>query len=251
MLTHSLTHSLWNGAPHEYRTNVLDLHRTTRTGQPHRPVCRVSTHRTKRGRRRAVGNSGCMGRAPRCDTGSRHRRPIVVTGDGDRLRSVCPECGSVFTREDRVGRCTECQPTNRGGRTEHAEHSARRGYDRRWRALSERARRLQPYCSDCGRQTDLTADHTPEAWNRRESGRSIRLQDIDVVCRRCNAERGAARGENIAPINRSGRLHRLTDRCPICRAQVRPNEYGAIRLHTIGNGRGNPCPMSGQPFPDQ
>lgn len=69
-----------------------------------------------------------------------------------------------------------------------------RGYDYRWEKLSKRARKLQPFCTDCGRTDDLTADHSTEAWRRREAGLPIRLKDIDVVCRQCNTDRGAARG---------------------------------------------------------
>jgi hypothetical protein len=42
---------------------------------------------------------------------------------------------------------------------------------------------------------DLTADHTELAWQRFDAGKTIRLQDIDVVCRSCNSARGEARGE--------------------------------------------------------
>lgn len=41
---------------------------------------------------------------------------------------------------------------------------------------------------------DLTTDHSAEAWRRHEQGLPIRLRDVAVVCARCNAERGAARG---------------------------------------------------------
>lgn len=68
-----------------------------------------------------------------------------------------------------------------------------RGYDTVWRRLSERARRLQRFCSDCFTTDDLTADHSPEAWRRKQAGKTIRLSDIDVVCRSCNAKRGKAR----------------------------------------------------------
>lgn len=72
-----------------------------------------------------------------------------------------------------------------------------RGYNYAWEKLSKRARRLQPFCSDCNATDDLQADHTPEAWERHEAGLPIRLQDIDVVCGPCNRERGAARGERM------------------------------------------------------
>ena len=68
-----------------------------------------------------------------------------------------------------------------------------RGYDQTWRKLSERARRRQPWCSDCYTTEDLTADHSETAWRRRAAGKPIRLRDVDVVCRSCNAIRGRAR----------------------------------------------------------
>lgn len=72
--------------------------------------------------------------------------------------------------------------------------STAHGYDTAWRKLSERARRLQPFCSDCGATEDLQGDHSPEAWKRKAEGKVIRLADIDVVCGGCNIRRGPARG---------------------------------------------------------
>lgn len=95
--------------------------------------------------------------------------------------------------------CMTCgEPSEATYCPEHTRHSwkpsaAARGYDWRWLQLSRRARRLQPFCSDCGATEDLTADHSPEAWRRKEAGLVIRLKDVDVVCRGCNARRGRAR----------------------------------------------------------
>lgn len=74
-----------------------------------------------------------------------------------------------------------------------------RGYGAAWQKLSVRARRLQPFCSDCGATDDLTADHSPEAWERVAAGLPVRLADVDVVCRGCNSRRGRARpwGEGV------------------------------------------------------
>lgn len=115
------------------------------------------------------------------------------------LRSVCSACGTVYERERNGSRCPECRPARARTVGELAHERRRgstrqRGYDQRWRRLSERARRLQPFCSDCGRPDQLTADHSPTAWERRAAGLPIRLEDIDVVCAPCNAERGPARG---------------------------------------------------------
>lgn len=113
----------------------------------------------------------------------------------ERLPSVCPDCGRVYDRDDNTAACPECVPT-RTSRPNHygKESSTARGYGYAWRRLSERARRLSPQCEDCGAVEDLTTDHSAEAWRRHELGQVIRLCDVAVVCRVCNAERGAARG---------------------------------------------------------
>ncbi len=79
--------------------------------------------------------------------------------------------------------------------------AAQRGYDSAWNRLSKRARRLQPFCSDCGSTEDLQSDHTPQAWARRAAGKAIRLSDIQVLCGPCNRAAGAARGR---PLTRGG-----------------------------------------------
>ena len=95
--------------------------------------------------------------------------------------------------------CLECgEPSNGPRCDEHRRPAASRpsraaGYDTAWDRLSRRARKLQPFCSDCGTRDDLTTDHSPEAWKRKERGLAIRLEDVSVVCRACNSRRGAAR----------------------------------------------------------
>lgn len=113
----------------------------------------------------------------------------------DRLPTVCPDCGRVYERDDTTAACPDCKPVRTARPNHYARGSATaRGYGYAWRKLSERARRLSPQCEDCGATTDLTADHSAEAWLRHERGQVVRLRDVAVVCRRCNAERGAARG---------------------------------------------------------
>lgn len=113
-----------------------------------------------------------------------------------RLQSVCPECGAVFERQTSAAYCETCRPPDTRPRTA-AKREANKGYGARWNRLSKRARKLQPFCSDCGTMDDLTADHTEEAWKRGKAGKLIRLQDIDVVCRSCNSSRGPARGDKV------------------------------------------------------
>lgn len=72
-----------------------------------------------------------------------------------------------------------------------------RGYNSEWDRLSRRARKLQPWCSDCGATENLQCDHSPEAWARKAAGKPIRLRDVDVVCGPCNVERGQARPDTL------------------------------------------------------
>lgn len=84
-------------------------------------------------------------------------------------------------------RCTEHTTTTKGT-------ARQRGYDTAWDRLSRRARKLQPFCLDCGATDDLQTDHTPEAWARRAAGKPLRLKDVQVLCGPCNRAAGAARG---------------------------------------------------------
>lgn len=126
------------------------------------------------------------------------------------MKTICSDCGTAYEM-DGVGTCDECRP-QRDYAYEHKNHVARiyrgsrheRGYDNEWARLSKRARDKQPWCSDCGRPDDLTTDHSVTAWERRAAGKSIRLRDVDVVCRSCNSVRGAARGADAADEHRSG-----------------------------------------------
>lgn len=102
----------------------------------------------------------------------------------------CIVCGEPSTRS----RCDEHQNA-RENRPKDRSRGA--GYSHAWDQLSRRARRLQPFCSDCGTTEDLSCDHTPEAWRRHDAGLPIRLKDVEVVCIRCNIARGKARGEGV------------------------------------------------------
>lgn len=122
--------------------------------------------------------------------------------------------------------CIDCGEPTAGTRC--AQH---RGYDRRWRVLSERARKLQPFCADCGAVEDLQTDHSPEAWERVAAGKPIRLRDVDVVCGPCNRERGQARPESQAP------------------QQVSHNRVGEKRCRATAVGGGKPPTSTLPPRP--
>lgn len=95
--------------------------------------------------------------------------------------------------------------------------AAQRGYDSAWNRLSRRARKIQPWCLDCGATDDLQADHSPEAWQRWEAGKAVRLADVEVVCGPCNRARGQARPDN------QGRYPKPAGQRPEGKAQGRMN----------------------------
>ena len=105
----------------------------------------------------------------------------------------CLDCG----QPSESTRCPDCAAERnrvRGrGIPDRKPSSRDRGYDWQWTKLSARARRVQPFCSDCGRTDDLQADHSEQAWRRKALGLPLRLQDIDVVCGPCNRARGRQR----------------------------------------------------------
>lgn len=111
--------------------------------------------------------------------------PCMDCGEPTKDGTRCSDCATAHARVQTVAQRT---------RPDRKAPAAARGYDSAWRRLSERARRLQPFCTDCGTRQDLQADHSPEAWERKERGLPIRLEDVDVVCGACNRKRGAARG---------------------------------------------------------
>lgn len=107
----------------------------------------------------------------------------------------CLDCGQPSAGT----RCPEHQPTDT--RIRRAQGQA--AYDPVWRALSQRARRAQPWCDDCGITHDLTTDHiipkviAPQLIHAPEN--------LAVRCRPCNASRGATRwtlAEALAVLDR-------------------------------------------------
>jgi hypothetical protein len=85
------------------------------------------------------------------------------------LLKACSDCGTPTDR----ARCPDCQRP-----AAPKESATARGYDAAWERLSKRARRLQPFCSDCGTTEDLTTDHSEAAWKRKDAGKPIRLVDV-------------------------------------------------------------------------
>lgn len=131
----------------------------------------------------------------------------------------CLDCGEPSP----ATRCTDCKAPDR-----HQLTSTARGYDYAWSKLSLRARKMQPFCSDCLTRDDLTVDHSAEAWAAKAAGRSITLAMIEVVCRPCNSRRGAIRhaGQPLTPT-------------PVTPPsdQAKPPDKAQSPLHTLGGYR--------------
>lgn len=97
------------------------------------------------------------------------------------MNRPCIDCGAITSGT----RCVPCEVV--ALRRRPRASATARGYDYRWRKLSERARRLQPFCAWCGATDDLTTDHRvplAAAGTRRPT-----LADVLVLCRPCNSSR--------------------------------------------------------------
>ena len=90
------------------------------------------------------------------------------------MKRPCLVCGTPSNNS----RCaTHTMPRHR---------ETQRAYNKRgWRKASAYVRAMQPYCSRCGSEWDLTADHVVPLARGGEEVPS--LDGIDVLCRRCNS----------------------------------------------------------------
>ena len=105
----------------------------------------------------------------------------------------CLDCHEL-TEDSRCHNCLRDHVNARERATDrHRSSPTERGYGYAWRRLSERARKLQPWCSRCGTDENLSVDHLPSAWERHAQGKSIRLEDIDILCLSCNGSIGSSR----------------------------------------------------------
>jgi len=96
-----------------------------------------------------------------------------------RFNSPCLYCG-VVSRGSTCRQCTaviQSRDINRQIRNKQ--------YDYKWQKLSRYARTIQPYCSRCGSQRDLTADHI---LSLADGGQNT-LDNIMVLCRSCNSSK--------------------------------------------------------------
>ena len=97
-----------------------------------------------------------------------------------RLARPCHRCGEPTS----ATYCPDCRPAP----AEPTRRLATFAYDRRWRKLSTRVRKLQPFCLDCGSRDDLTADHIIPVTEAPELAHEP--LNIAVRCRPCNSAKG-------------------------------------------------------------
>lgn len=95
------------------------------------------------------------------------------------LPRPCIGCGRLI---DKGSRCSECKP-----KYAPKLSPAKRGYDQRWRKLSERVRKAQPWCTWCGWTDSLQADHIITVLE----DESLRLapENLRVLCFDCHRDR--------------------------------------------------------------
>ena len=107
------------------------------------------------------------------------------------IRKPCLGCGIPVEGS----RCMDCaaEQDRATPRPPRGRNSRRDGYTTSWEIVSRKARRMQPWCTDCGREENLHADHLPSAWDRYHQGLTIQLVDVEVVCSACNNDRGSSR----------------------------------------------------------
>lgn len=104
------------------------------------------------------------------------------------MMKPCETCDTLSEQS----RCPEHRPQPSPKTTAKA-NANRKDYDGAWKILSRKARKMQPWCLWCGATDNLQCDHTPTAWERKLAGKSIRIQDVRVLCGPCNIKAGQAR----------------------------------------------------------
>lgn len=100
---------------------------------------------------------------------------------------ACLDCGEA-SPESRCPDCARKHATNAARLQPRASKRAR-GYGPGWRATSARARKAQPWCTDCGTTEQLGLDHlVPLALGGKRTGLVLGV-DAEVVCASCNTRR--------------------------------------------------------------
>ncbi|WP_353961923.1 HNH endonuclease [Mycolicibacterium hippocampi] len=121
------------------------------------------------------------------------------------MQRPCLGCSTLIPKGSRCGDCQPKRPATPG-------RKGRTATDWRWRKLSQKLRRLSPFCEKCLATTDLTVDHIIPLSERPDLARDE--PNCRVLCRLCNAARGERctdqeRQQVLATLGaRQRRLHR-------------------------------------------
>lgn len=92
----------------------------------------------------------------------------------------CTQCGTPTQQT----RCPQCTPPPRTPTRTIATNT----HDTRWKKLSLKLRKKQPFCIDCHTNQDLTADHILPIHTFPDL--AYTEENIQIRCRRHNAQRG-------------------------------------------------------------
>ena len=94
--------------------------------------------------------------------------------------STCP-CGGLKTD----GKCDRCKPSQR------RQTTAARGYDNKWRKLSERVRQDEPLCRDCANAGRVTpCDHVHhQVPISVDPSRRLDRSNLVPLCEACHEKR--------------------------------------------------------------
>lgn len=99
------------------------------------------------------------------------------------MQRPCISCGELIASGSR---CQECKPKE--NRPRRPGRKGRSTSDWTWRKLSEKMRRLQPWCSECPATEDLTVNHVIPISERPDLAHEE--LNLTVLCRSCNSKRG-------------------------------------------------------------
>ena len=103
---------------------------------------------------------------------------------------LCIGCRAKHIPVGKQQRCADCARAYERAKRQRRGTRQQRGYDREWYELARQAVAAQPYCSACGATQDLTVDHGNPATRGRPG---LTLNDVQVLCRPCNARKGDSR----------------------------------------------------------
>lgn len=121
----------------------------------------------------------------------------------------CLDCGEPA----HGSRCPDHQGDRERVREAHRDRHAIRANPARWKNLSARVRRMQPWCTACAATTDLSADHVIPITDRPDL--AYRQENLTVLCRTCN---GRKAGRAPTDAERQDVLSRLPARLAAPRA---------------------------------